>query len=166
MEDVVSNGGDLPTIDVSNILGRTFITTPNHEGEQVPAQIESAEFLQRRTADEMEPLLKFKCRVGDERFEQVMTYNRVLQWCDHDKDKGEFFRLVSIVGHCKRNNAKGGHQVRVNWASGLTNWQDLNDIFRDDPVAWLYTRKRTTCSKCLDGNAVSDAPNGRKLLDE
>ena len=91
----------------------------------------------------MEPLLKFKCRVGDERFEQVMTHNRMLQWCDHDKDKGEFFRLVSIVGHRKRNNAKGGHQVRVHWASGLTNWQDLNDIFRDDPVTLaLHTRKK------------------------
>ena len=114
----------------------------------------------------MEPLLKFKCRVGDERFEQVMTYNRMLQWCDHDKDKGEFFRLVSIVGHRKRNNAKGGCQVHVNWASGLTNWQGLNDIFATTQLPWLYMRERTTCSKCLAGNDASDAPSERKSLGE
>ena len=80
MEDVVNSGGDLPTIDITDILGRTFITSPNESGEQTRARIGDAEFTQQRTADEMEPLIKFKCRVGDKRFEQVMTYNRMLQY--------------------------------------------------------------------------------------
>ena len=95
-----------------------------------------------------------------------MTHNRMLQWCDHDEDKGEFLCLVSIVEHRKRNNAKGGHQIRVNWASGLTNWQDLNDIFRNNPVTLALCAQRTTCLKCLVGNDARDAPNVRKLLDE
>ena len=119
MEDVVNNGGDLPTIDVTDLLGRTFITTPDHDGEQKRAKIEQAEFLQQRTADGMEPLIRFKCAVGDERFEQILTYNRMLQWCEQDKDKGEFFRLLGINGHRKRTKAKGGWQVRVQWASGF-----------------------------------------------
>ena len=102
MEDAVNQGGNLPTIDVTDILGRTFITSPNESGEQVRAQIESAEFTQQRMADEMEPLLKFKCKVGEERFEQIMTYNRMLQWCEQDKDKGDFFRLMSIMKHRKK----------------------------------------------------------------
>ena len=68
MEDAVNQGGNLPTIDVTDTLGRTFITSPNESGEQVRAQIESAEFTQQRTSDEMEPLLRFKCKVGEERF--------------------------------------------------------------------------------------------------
>ena len=88
MEDVVNKGGDLPTIDITDILGRMFITSPNESAEQTRAHIEDAEFTQQRTADEMEPLIRFKCRVGDERFEQVLTYNRMLQWCNQDKDKG------------------------------------------------------------------------------
>ena len=142
MEDAVNNGADLPTIDVSDILGRTFITTPDHDGEQKRAKIVEAEFLQQRTADQMEPLIRFKCSVGDERFEQILTCNRMLQWCNQDKDKGEFFRLLSIQGHRKRANAKGGWQVHVQWASGLSDWRDLNDIFRDDPITLsLYAKK-------------------------
>ena len=128
MEDAVNSGGDLPTIDITDILGRTFITSPNESGEQTRAHIEDAEFTQQRTADEMEPLIKFKCRVGDERFEQVMTYNRMLQWCEQYKDKGDFFRLTSIRRHRKNRSARGGWQVLVQWASGLTDWHDLNDI--------------------------------------
>ena len=61
----------------------------------------------------MEPLIRFKCSVGDERFEQILTYNRMLQWCDQDKDKGEFFRLLSIQGHRKRANTAQGVLVKT-----------------------------------------------------
>ena len=142
MEDAVNNGHDLPTIDVSNILGRTFITTPDHEGEQKHAKIKDGEFLQQRTADEMEPLLRFKCKVGEERFEQILTYNRMLQWCKQDKDKGEFFRLVAMEGHRKQASAKGGWQVLVRWASGLTGWNNLSDTFDGDPITLALHAKK------------------------
>ena len=35
MEDAVCDGGELPTIDTSDIIGRAFITTQDSEGEQV-----------------------------------------------------------------------------------------------------------------------------------
>ena len=121
MEDAIKHGRTLPTIDVGHILGRTFITrTPNENGEQSRARIEGAEFMQQRTADGAEPLIKFKCRVGDEKFEQILTYNRMLQWCEQDKDKDEFFRLIVINRHRKNKNAKGGWQVNVRWASGCS----------------------------------------------
>ena len=65
MEDAVHNGGEPPTIDTSDIIGRAFITTQDREGEQVCARIDDAEFLQDHTADEAGPLIRFKCRVGD-----------------------------------------------------------------------------------------------------
>ena len=140
MEEAVEAGRDLPTIDISEILGRTFITTPDHDGEQQRAQIMDAEFLQDRTADEAQPLIKFKCRVGNRRFDEVMTYNRMLQWCDQHKDDGEFFRLVSIQNHRKH---KGKWQVLVEWASGLSDWNNMADIFRDDPVTIsMYAQKK------------------------
>ena len=99
MEDAIKHSRSLPTIDVGQILGRTFITTPNENGEQSRARIEGAKFLQQRTVDGAEPLIKFKCRVGEEKCEQILTYNQMLQWCEQDKDKDEFFRLVSINRH-------------------------------------------------------------------
>ena len=67
----------------------------------------------------------------------------MLQWCEQDKkDKDEFFRLISINRHRKNENAKGGWQVNVRWASGLADWQDINDIFRDDPVMLSLSTKK------------------------
>ena len=134
MEDAVKNGHDLPTIDIGSIIGRTFITTQDEDGEQVRARIDEAEFLQDRTADEAEPLLRFKCSVGNKRFDEIMTYNRMLQWCDQHKTADGFFIINSIIGHRRYPKAKGGWQVHVQWESGLSTWEDLSDIFRDDPV--------------------------------
>ena len=142
MEDAVKNGRDLPTIDIVDILGRTFITSPDHEGEQKRALIEGAEFLQQRTADEAEPLIRFKCRVGNERFDEIMTYNRMLRWCEQDAHNGEFFRISGIAGHRKNSRARGGWQVLVQWASGTADWRDISDIYEDDgPTLALYGEK-------------------------
>ena len=112
MEDIINDGGDLPTIDVTDLLGRTFITTPDHDGEQKRAKIEHAQFLQQRTADKMEPLIRFKCKAGDERFEQILTYNRMLQWCEQDKDKASSFDYCpSMVTRNKQRPREAGKSV-------------------------------------------------------
>ena len=142
MEDAVKNGRELPTIDIVDILGRTFITSPDAEGEQKRATIEEAEFLQQKTADQAEPLIKFKCKVGTERFEEIMTYNRMLHWCDQHKDNGNFFAIDGICGHRRNPKARGGWQVLVQWASGTTDWRDITPIFEDDgPTLALYGEK-------------------------
>ena len=142
MEDAVKNGKDLPTIDIVDILGRTFITTPDHEGEQRRAIVEEAEFLQQRTADQAEPLIRFKCSVGERRFEEIMTYNRMLHWCDQHKLNGDFYAINGICGHRKNHKARGGWQVLIEWASGLKDWRDISDIYADDgPTLALYGEK-------------------------
>ena len=140
MEDAVKAGKDLPTIDISDIIGRTFITSPDDIGEQKRAQIEDAEFLQQRTADESQPLIRFKCKVGNEKFDEIMTYNRMLHWCNQHANDGDFFTLVAIKNHRKH---KGEWQVLVEWGSGITQYEPLSTIFADDPVTVsLYAKKK------------------------
>ena len=134
MEDAVEQGYNLPTIDVKDIIGRTFISAPDDKGEQRRARIEEVEFSQRRTADEAEPLLRFKCKAGDKRFDEVMTYNRMLQWCDMHKDSDKYFRLETILNHRKNSSATGGWEVLIQWADGQTSWEPISMIFADDPV--------------------------------
>ena len=49
MEDTVKNGGNLPTIYINDIVGRTFITLPDTTGEQVREQIERASYVHTTT---------------------------------------------------------------------------------------------------------------------
>lgn len=139
MEDAVKEGGNLPTIDVESIQGRTFITTPDAEGEQKRAQIESVEPTEEFASDGKERLFRFRCKVGEERFEEILTYNRMLDWCDHDKDKDDFYRILSISGHRRKSKE---WEVLVNWASGQSTWHGMNQIFQDDPVTVsMYAKK-------------------------
>ena len=147
MEDAVNNGGSLPTIDVDDIVGRTFITTPDSDGEQVRATIERAEFTQHRTADGIQPLIKFHCEAGDAKFEEILTYNRMMQWVEEDasSDKDHFFKIVGISGHRLK---KGKWYIRVRWQSGQTTWEPLSDRFEDDPVTIsLYAKKHDLLDK-------------------
>ena len=142
MEDILEKGGRLPELDSADILGRTFITTPDDAGEQRRAKIESAEPIDERTADDMQPLWRFKCRVGDKVFDEIVTYNRMLEWCDRDLDKDDFFRFVAIHDHRRNSKAKGGWQLLVEWASGQRTWNDLTTTFEGDPVTVsMYAKK-------------------------
>ena len=63
-----------------------------------------------------------------------MTYNQMLQWCDQHKTANGFFIISSIIGPHRYPKAKGGWQVHVQWESGLSTWEDLSNVFRDNPV--------------------------------
>ena len=147
MEEMVKNGGELPTIDVDDIVGRTFITTPDIDGEQLRAKIVSAKFTQQCTADEMQPLIKFQCESGDTKFEEILTYNRMLQWVEEDasSDKDHFYKIIAISGHRYRDNK---WYIRIKWQSGQTTWEPLSDRFEDDPVTIsLYAKKHKLLDK-------------------
>ncbi len=138
-EKSVMEGGELPTIDAAELMGRTFITTPDEHGEQFRARIDEIEPTDSKTPDKREVLLKFRCSVGEKRFEEIMTYNKMLQWADHDKHKDTFYQIESL---CEHRKVKGEWQVLVQWASGQRDWRALNQLYQDDPISVsMYAKK-------------------------
>ena len=134
-------GKEMETIDVSALLGRTFINDPDFDGEQVRAKILDVEPTDRTTADGTEPLMRFRCQVGDRAFEELMTYNKMLEWCDRDLDKCDMYKFEEIIGH-RYNRSKREWQVKVRWAAGTVTWSPLIDIFNSDSITVsLYAEK-------------------------
>ena len=56
MKEILERGGKLPTLDSADLLGRTYITDPDDEGEQHRAKIVDVGVLEERTPDGMQPL--------------------------------------------------------------------------------------------------------------
>ena len=138
-EKRVLQGNELPTLDSKDLIGRTFITTPDHNGEQLRAQIESIEATDERTPDRREVLFKFRCKVGDQRFDEVMAYNRMLDWIEHDQQFPASNQVSALCGHRKHNNE---WQVLVLWASGKRTWLPFDQLWEDDHVSLaMYARK-------------------------
>ena len=53
----------------------------------------------RSTPDGKQELFWFRARAGEKVFENIMTYNKMLEWCDRDLDKDDFFRIEGIIRH-------------------------------------------------------------------
>jgi hypothetical protein len=128
-EDRVNRGELLPTIDSTGLLGRTFIPEPDEEGEQTRARVEGVDLMNHQTADGKEELYKFRCKVGEKTFEHIMTYNKMLEWCDSDLDKDDMYQIEAIIGHKKDSKAKGGYRLHVKWSSSETTWQDASPLY-------------------------------------
>jgi hypothetical protein len=141
-EDRVDRGEDLPTIDSTGLLGRSFIPDPDENGEQTRAKVEAVELTDDKTADGTEQIYKFRCRVGEKTFEHITTYNKMLEWCDRDLDKDDMYKIDTIYGHKRDPKAAGGYKMNVGWSSGERTWVDLTPLFNDDPVSVsLYAMK-------------------------
>ena len=142
MDHKIEAGGNLPSINPTPLLGRTFINDPSDDGTQIRAKIEAIEDVQGTTADCLQPLFKFRSKVGDETFEHVMTYHKMLEWCDRDLDKDNYFHIDGILGHRKNHESGRGHQVLIQWGDGTSTWNDLGTTFQDDPITVsLYAQK-------------------------
>ena len=130
----IQENGNLPTIDTKDLLSRTFITTPDADGVQTRAKIIEIEPADEMASDARQRLFKFKCQVGEEQFEEIRTYNKMLEWVAQDEDKDNFWKIKAITGHRKKKGSKRW-EVRVLSESGLQDWWDFADINRDDEVS-------------------------------
>ena len=135
--DVIRSKTDLmeenmPSVDIKGLLGRTFITDPDEDGEQHRAKVVEAHATGDNTSDGKDAILRFKCEHGDHMFEEVMSHNKMLEWCDRDLDKDDMHRIEAILGHRK---VKGQWELLIKWASGTSTWNPFGITYTDDPVS-------------------------------
>ena len=87
-----------------------------------------------RTTDGTQPLCTFKAKAGSQVFKEVMTYNRMLEGCERDADKGDFHKIRAVVGHRVDPVNPKKHQLLVHWESEEVTWEPFSLIFGDDAV--------------------------------
>jgi hypothetical protein len=56
----IEAGGILPTVQVADLLGHTFISEPNETGEQMQARVSKIEATEDTSADYMQRMYKFQ----------------------------------------------------------------------------------------------------------
>ena len=124
-------------VDASGLLNRTFISNPDENGEQHRTKIIGVEDTSRTNASGTDPILKFKVRHGEKTWNEIVSYNKMLEWCERDEDKDDHFRIEEISNHRKAimDTTAGEWEVLVQWANGETSWEPLSVIFTDDPVS-------------------------------
>jgi hypothetical protein len=136
--------------ETGDLVGRTFLMEEDDDGLRQRARIiEVLDDHDKNVADDP-ALKKFKCLVGEEEFEEILSYNEVMNHIEKDDADGEtFWKHKRISGHegpLNKNHSswKGDKcNVKVDWENGETSYEPSHVIAADDPVTCaIYAKEQ------------------------
>ena len=145
----------LPTIDASDLIGRTFLMPPQDDGTRFRAKILEAIDENERNAEKDPAKIRYRISVNDEEHEDLVTYNQVLNHIESDDTDHGVWKFKAIIGHqgpLRENHPdyKGSsYNVLVAWETGEQTYEPLDLIAKDDPV---------TCAIYAKDKALLDKP--------
>ena len=139
----------MPTFDPDDIVGRTFLLEPQEDGQRFRARIVEAIEEQDAALAEDPTKRKFRISVNDDEYEEILSYNEVLNHIEDVAEDGEpavwkFRRISSHQGPLPSTDKmwKGSeYNVTVEWENGEITDEPLSTIAADDPVTCaLYAK--------------------------
>jgi len=135
-------------IDPNDLIGRTYLTNPSEDGQRMRLKV--IEILDRDDDDRMQsPLItKFRAVNGQDTYEEVVTYNQLIDHLDNDDGQDGLWKFKTISGHqgplkpSDKENYKGSRwNVQVEWENGEVTYEPLGIIAKSDPVSLaIYAR--------------------------
>jgi len=126
-------------LDPDDLIGKTFVSQPFDDNVQQRIEIighadpgEEANFLPEGRNND---IIKWKLKVGEHTYDELWTYNQMLEVIERDSLRQGHWAVDGIVGHRKLKN--GSWEVKVKWTGyeGEDSWHPLNDIANDDPIS-------------------------------
>ena len=147
-----SEGTSVPTFDPSDLIGRTFLLPEQKDGQRHRASIVELLTDQENKLAKDPSRIKFLCSVNNDQYEEILTYNDVVSYCEKDDLEaadGIIWKFRRITGHegpltNKDPNWKGSsYNVMVEWETGEITEEPLALIATDDPVTCaLYAQEK------------------------
>ena len=134
----------MPTFDPDSLIGRTFLKRPTESGERFRAKIIEAVRDKDQTLAKDPKMIKFRCSVNDNEYEEIVAYNEILENLERDRESEGMWLFKEIIGHQGplRDGDPGykkcAWNVQVAWENGEITYVPLNVFGKDDPVSVLY----------------------------
>ena len=147
----------MPQFDPNDLVGRTFLMEPDEEGERQRARIVEAIVNQEQKTRSNKDHIKFKIKVGEEQYDEVMDFAEINDYINRKENDSEavwnFERIVGHQGPLKKGDPhyKGSrYNVRIEWSNGEITTEPLSIIGADSPVICaIYARENDLLE--LDG---------------
>ena len=159
-----SQRGSMPIFDPTDLVGRTFLMDPSDNGERYRAKILEAVVEDTEQLAKHPDRIKFLCSVNDEMYEEVLSYNEILNYINKQgEEDGEqaivwkFKRIAAHQGPLRKgdpgyNGSK--FNVLIEWENGEQTYEPLDTIAADDPV---------TCAIYVKENDLLEEPGWRRF---
>ena len=148
------------TIDTEELIGRTFLMPRQDDGQRFRGKIVEAIEDHNRELAEQSVRIKFRCTVNDTEFEDIISYNELMDHISKDETEDGLWRFKTINGHqgplssSHKDYRGSAYNVLVEWETGETTFEPLHVIAADDPV---------TCAIYGRDNGLLDEPGWRRF---
>jgi hypothetical protein len=100
--------------------------------------------------------MHFVCSVNNDKYEEIMTYNQIMDHIEQLEEDTIVWRFKRIAGHegpLTKNHPmwKGSiYNVRAEWENGEISNEPMTTIAADDPVTCaIYAKDNSTVSETL-----------------
>lgn len=150
----------VPIINPDDLVGRTFLMDEDDTGQRFRARIVKLVEDHESTLEENPTRVKFLCSINGDKAEELISYNKLLEYISKDEDSDvvwKFRRITSHQGPLKpdHHDYKGSsYNVMVEWENGEITAEPLHLIAADDPV---------TCALYAKDNNLLETPGWKRF---
>jgi hypothetical protein len=140
-----------PAFNPEDLIGPTFLMDEKEDGQKHRGQIVELIEDHESLLEENPTRIKFRVSVSNDKAEEIITYNKMLEYITKDEDSDIIWKFKRIVSHKKK-----GSQVNVliEWENGEITSELLTVIAAQDPV---------TCAIYARDNDLLDQPGWKRL---
>ena len=149
-----------PIFNPEDLVGRTFLMDQQEDGQRFRARIVKLVEDQESTLEENPTRIKFLCSINNDQAEELITYNKMLEYITRDDSNDivwKFKRIVSHQGPLRSDHPdyKGSmYNVMIEWENGEITTEPLQLIAADDPV---------TCAIYAKDNNLLELPGWKRF---
>jgi hypothetical protein len=143
----------LKIINPGELIGRTFLTEPQEDGQRFRARIVCAIDDSDRELKADPKRIKFICSMNNDAFEDIIAYSDILQHLERDEDDNHVWKFRRIMAHEGPLNSnhpswKGStYNVMVEWEDNSITTEPLRIIAANSPVTCaIYAREQDLLS--------------------
>ena len=137
----------MPIIHPEELVGRTIGIT-QEDGQTTQLCILEAIKEHQDNAVNSPDNVKFRCSVNEDAYDDILTYNQIMEYLAKDDDDDIIWKFKDIIGHQgplnkSHKDYKGSpYNLTVLWENGETTNEPLSVIAADDPVSCaVYARQ-------------------------
>ena len=158
----------MPIVHPEDLVGRIFGVT-QEDGQSSQVCIVEAIRDHQDHVDNSSTNVKFRCSINNDAYEDILSYNQILEYMIKDDDADIIWKFKDIIGH--KGPLKKGHNefkgspynVTVLWENGETSDEPLSVIAADDPVSCaLYARDNDLLDLPIGGDS-EPLPRDRRI---
>ena len=131
----------MPIFNPEDLVGRTFLLGEQKDGQNFRARIVEAINAHEDKVKENPELLRFKCSINNDAFEEIMAYNDIVNHIYQDQESDIVWKFKEIIGHegplSQSHPSYHGSKfnVKVRWENDEVTYEPLNALAADDPVS-------------------------------